>query len=136
MEINAISTPAMGSSTPQSGIKPSVEVQPSKQKEEPVTGLSKNSQQARTEEIQKQVENVNSRLEQLGMGVSFSVDTSTQEPVVKVIDRVTDEVIKQFPNEDSLKRMQHIQSYLSSVQPQNGGANKESLTGTLFNEII
>ncbi len=135
MEINSIPTPAIGKSALSSDVKPMVELQPPQQKGTSVGALSLNKQQATSNEIQEQVGKVNSRLEQLGMGVSFSVDTTTQSSVIKVIDRVTDEVIKQFPNEGSLERMQHIQSYLDSVQ-QSGNANKENLTGVLFNEII
>ncbi len=135
MEINTVSTPAIGKSALQSDVKSAVEVQTPRQKEVFVDTSSQNAQKANVKEVQQQVEQVNSKLEQLGMGVSFSVDESSQSPVIKIIDRSTDEVIKQFPNEDSLKRMQHIQSYLDSVQP-NGSANKENLTGALFNEII
>ena len=135
MEINSISTPAIGKSTLPSDIKPVVEVPQPQQKVSSVETSLLNKQQITSREIQIQVNQVNSKLEQLGMGVSFSIDETTSSPVIKVIDRATDEIIKQFPNEDSLKRMQHIQSYLDSVQ-QNGNANKENLTGVLFNEII
>jgi flagellar protein FlaG len=135
MEINTVSTPAIGKSTLPLENQPAVELQSSQQKGSSVEALSLNKQQATSKEIQEQVDQVNSRLEQLGMGVSFSVDKTTQSPVIKVIDRVTDEVIKQFPNEGSLERMQYIQRYLDSVQ-QSGSANKENLTGVLFNEII
>ncbi|VAW49917.1 hypothetical protein MNBD_GAMMA04-31 [hydrothermal vent metagenome] len=136
MEINTVSTPVIGKSTLSLENKPAVALpSPQQQKESSVEALSLNKQQAISKELQEQVGQVNSKLEQLGMGVSFSVDKTTQSPVIKVIDRVTDEIIKQFPNEDSLKRMQNIQSYLDSVQ-QSGSANKENLTGVLFNEII
>lgn len=135
MEINTVSTPAIGKSTLLAENKPTVELQPPQQKGSFVEASSQNAQKADVKEIQQHVEQVNSKLEQLGMGVSFSIDESSQSPVIKVIDRSTDEVIKQFPNENSLKRMQHIQNYLDSVQ-QNGMNNKENLTGVLFNEII
>lgn len=135
MDINTVSTPAIGKSTLPLENKPAVELQSPQQKGSSVEALSLNKQQATGKEIQEQVGQVNSRLEQLGMGVSFSVDKTTQSPVIKVIDRVTSEVIKQFPNEGSLERMEHIQRYLDSVQ-QSGSANKENLTGVLFNEII
>jgi len=135
MEINSISTPAIGKSTLPSESNPTVALQKPQQKMSSVEVSSLNLQLVSSKEIQEQVNQVNSRLEQLGMGVSFSIDETTSSPVIKVIDRATDEIIKQFPNEDSLKRMQHIQSYLDSVQ-QNGSANKENLTGVLFNEII
>jgi flagellar protein FlaG len=135
MEVKPMSTPAIGNNTLPLDVKPAVEVQKPQQKESSVEAPSLKEQQATTQEMLDQVGQVNSRLEQLGAGVSFSVDESTQSPVIKVIDRATDEVIKQFPNEGSLKMMQIIQSHLDSVQ-QSSIANKENLTGVLFSEII
>ncbi|HIE40178.1 MAG TPA: flagellar protein FlaG [Thiomicrorhabdus sp.] len=132
MDINTVSIPAIGKSSLQAGTQSAVEAITLQQKE---ASIEATSQKVDAKELQQQVEQVNSRLEQLGMGVSFSIDESSQSPVIKVIDRSTDEVIKQFPNEESLKRMEQIQSYLDSVQ-QNGMNNKENLTGVLFNEII
>lgn len=132
MDINTVSIPAIGKSSLQADTQSAVEAITLQQKE---ASIEATSQKVDAKELQQQVEQVNSRLEQLGMGVSFSIDESSQSPVIKVIDRSTDEVIKQFPNEESLKRMEQIQSYLDSVQ-QNGMNNKENLTGVLFNEII
>lgn len=132
MDINTVSIPAIGKSSLQADTQSAVEAITLQQKE---ASIEATSQKVDAKELQQQVEQVNSRLEQLGMGVSFSIDESSQSPVIKVIDRSTDEVIKQFPNEESLKRMEQIQSYLDSVQ-QNGMDNKENLTGVLFNEII
>lgn len=135
MDINTVSIPAIGKSSLQAGTQSAVEAITLQQKEASIEATFQKAQKVDAKELQQQVEQVNSRLEQLGMGVSFSIDESSQSPVIKVIDRSTDEVIKQFPNEESLKRMEQIQSYLDSVQ-QNGMDNKENLTGVLFNEII
>lgn len=135
MDINTVSIPAIGKSSLQADTQSAVEAITLQQKEASIEATSQKAQKVDAKELQQQVEQVNSRLEQLGMGVSFSIDESSQSPVIKVIDRSTDEVIKQFPNEESLKRMEQIQSYLDSVQ-QNGMNNKENLTGVLFNEII
>ena len=86
-------------------------------------------------ELSDQIETVNQKLEQMGLGLTFLVDENTQSSVVKVIDKSTDELIRQFPSEGSLKIMRNIQAYLTAVQ-QSGSVNKEGLTGTLFNEII
>ena len=71
----------------------------------------------------------------LGQSLAFTVDETTNSSVVKVVDKTTDEVIRQFPSEGSLRIMQNIQNYLSLAQ-QNGGQAKEGLTGTLISEII
>lgn len=95
------------------------------QKTQPDTGIAQPEQLAE----------VNNKLEQLGIGMAFTVDDKTQSSVIKVVDKTTDEIIKQFPSEDSLRVMKNIQEYLNTVQ-NSGGANSDSLTGTLLSEII
>jgi flagellar protein FlaG len=81
------------------------------------------------------MESLNTQMASLNMGVAFSIDESTRSSVVKVIDRSTSEVIKQYPNDEALKVMQNIQAFLDSAtaKQMNEGS---SLTGALFNEII
>jgi len=135
MDINSLSTSAIENSALQSGVKPAVEMPKQQQIEASVaTSAPKAPSDTRATTLEK-VAQVNSRLEQLGVGIAFSVDETTQSSVIKVIDRTTDEVIKQYPNEGSLEMMKNIQSYLESVQ-KDGVLNKEGLTGVLFNEII
>ncbi len=140
MDINSISSPVINTnantSSAQSGLTPVTDgqVKPQQVKDSVVSPTLKAQPEAK-EAMQVQVEQVNSRLEQLGVGVAFSVDESTQSSVIQVIDKTTDEVIKQFPNEGSLKIMKNIQDYLNSVQ-QSSLSTKEGLTGVLLNEII
>lgn len=83
------------------------------------------------------LESINQQLASAGTGLAFSVDESTQSPIVRIVDRVTDEVIKQFPSEDSLRVIRHLQDYLNSVNSRQPGlADQERLTGVLFSEII
>jgi len=136
MDVNSISSPVQGANTAQTQVTSSNVVKaPQQQVEASVVSPNLKAQQETQEVILKQVEQVNSKLDQLGLGVTFSVDENTQSSVVKVIDKTTDEVIKQYPNEGSLKMMKNIQNYLDSVQ-QSEITNKEGLTGALFNEII
>lgn len=136
MEINSISSPVVNTSSAQSASTPVAgeKVKP-QQVETSVVSPNLTTQQEAKEALQLQVDNVNSKLDQLGVGLAFSVDENTQSSVVKVIDKTTDEVIKQYPNEGSLKMMKNIQDYLNSVQ-QSALSTKEGLTGALFNEII
>ncbi|BBP45529.1 hypothetical protein THMIRHAS_09020 [Thiosulfatimonas sediminis] len=90
---------------------------------------------ASKEEIAAQVEQLNRQLELLGQSITFGVDDSTNATVVKVVDKSTDELIRQLPSEGSLKVMQNIQEFLTRMQ-QNGSITQESLTGSLINEII
>ena len=138
MEINSISSPVTNAnaSSAQSGVTPVTDEQVKPQLiKDSVVSPNLMTQQETKERLQIQVDNVNSKLNQLGVGLAFSVDESTQSSVVKVIDKTTDEIIKQYPNEGSLKIMKDIQDYLSSVQ-ESSLSTKEGLTGVLFNEII
>jgi len=103
--------------------------------ESSVVSPNSNAQPEATKELETQAESLNLLLNQLGQTVTFSVDETTDYSVVKVIDKTTDEVIKQYPNEGSLQMMKNIQNYLESVQ-KTGLSSKEGLTGALFNEII
>ena len=136
MELNSISSQVMAKNSPQPVSTPAQvgQVKP-QQVETSVVSPNLKAQQETNEAIQVQVEQVNSKLEQLGLGLAFSVDENTRSSVVKVIDKTTDEIIKQYPNEGSLKMMKNIQEYLNSVQL-SSLSSKEGLTGALFNEII
>lgn len=142
MDINSISSPNTNTTTnanttsAQSGLAP-VTVEPVKAQpvKESVVPANLMSEQETKERLQTEVDKVNSKLNQLGVGLAFSVDENTHSSVVQVVDKTTDEVIKQYPNEGSLKIIKNIQDYLSSVQ-RSGLSNKEGLIGTLFNEII
>ena len=133
---NSMSSPVMDTQSVKSVATPAVagSVKP-EQVEASVVSPNVKAPQDKDQAIQDQVEQVNSQLGQLGLGLTFSVDENTQSSVVKVIDKTTDEIIKQYPNEDSLKMMKNIQDYLNSVQ-QSSSTTKEGLTGVLFNEII
>ena len=81
------------------------------------------------------MESLNTQMASLNMGVAFSIDESTRSSVVKVIDRSTSEVVKQYPNDEALKVMQNIQAFLDSATAKQLNEG-DGLTGALFNEII
>lgn len=85
--------------------------------------------------LKEEANKTNLLLERSGQNIAFSVDEATNASVVRLVDKETDEVIRQFPNEGSLKIMQNIQNYLDSVN-EGGFKNKEGLTGSLINGII
>lgn len=87
------------------------------------------------EVLLKQIENLNKTLEQMGQAITFGMDSSTNSTVVKVFDKSTEELIRQFPSEDSLKVMKNIQEYLEKTA-QSGSYSNEGLTGSIINEII
>ena len=105
------------------------------QSELSVTAPKSNTEPATFLELSGKAEQLNQQMKLLGQSLAFTVDETTNSSVVKVVDKTTDEVIRQFPSEGSLRIMQNIQNYLSLAQ-QNGGQAKEGLTGTLISEII
>lgn len=136
MDINSILSSAVVNPTQQVASKPvAVEEVKQQQAVSSVVSLPSNTQIDSAKEVTAQAEQLNKQLERIGQSISFSVDESTQSSVVKIVDKTTDEVIKQFPTEGALKVMKNIQNYLESVQ-QSGQPGKEGLTGALFNEII
>ncbi|WFE67939.1 flagellar protein FlaG [Thiomicrospira sp. R3] len=82
-----------------------------------------------------QIDLMNQRLDQMGIGVAFAVDQDTGSSIVKVVDKASNEVMKQFPNEDALRMIKNIQNYLDSAT-QKQISDAKGLTGSLINEII
>jgi flagellar protein FlaG len=133
MDIQSLSSVAVNPSKLESTQKAPVDEV--KAQESSVVSPKKEFVQETKAATQDEIDAINAQLESLSFGMMFSVDENTQSSIIKLIDKTTDEVIKQFPSEGSLKIMQHIQSYLDSVKT-NGLQSTESLTGTLFSEII
>lgn len=135
MDINNNLPPAAVNSNVQADLKTPAPRGESQQSATSVVSPTMKTQLETPKAIADQADQLNQQLAQLGQSLAFSVDENTQSTVVKIVDKTTDEVIKQFPSEGSLKIMQNIQNYLNTVQ-QSGLPTKEGLTGTLFNEII
>ncbi|SFR59343.1 flagellar protein FlaG [Thiomicrospira sp. ALE5] len=81
------------------------------------------------------IERINQRLEDLNVGLAFSLDEATRSSIMKLIDRSTTEVVRQYPSEEALRVIQNIQAFLdsSTVVPAKDG---KGLTGALLNQII
>jgi flagellar protein FlaG len=136
MDISSILSSSVASPSQQLASKPVDADSVKQQKSEPsVVSPKSNTQPETVEELTNQADQLNQQLDRLGQSIAFSVDENSQFSVVKVVDKTTDEIIRQFPSEGSLKIMKNIQSYLDTVQ-QNGLQSKEGLTGTLISEII
>jgi len=136
MDIQNILSSAAANQGSQSAVKPAENAETKQQQSESsVVSPESNARPATSVELSDKAEQLNQQMKLLGQSLAFRVDENTQSSVVTVIDKTTDEVIRQFPSEGSLRIMQNIQNYLNSVQ-QNGLQTKEGLTGSLFNEII
>jgi len=140
MEVNTISQPALTTKPVKVDadiVKPTLaaEVQDGK---DAIQKPSVSVQQNVVAKVDSVVlESMNKQLELAGTGLAFSVDEATSSSIIKVVEKETGEVVKQFPSEDSLKIMKNIQAYLMDINnQQHGNVKKEELTGILFNEII
>jgi len=60
------------------------------------------------EKLTQQVSKMNEYVQSIQRDLNFSVDDSSGEVVVKVFNRQTDELIRQFPTEEALKLAEHM----------------------------
>lgn len=135
MDINSMLSSGLVNSKAQPDTQSAAPMNRSVQGDSSVVPSNTEAEAVSSEELESTLSQLNQKLANLGQSLSFSVDESTQSSVVKVIDKTTEEVIKQFPTEGSLRIIKNIQNYLDVVQ-QEGLHNNQSLTGTLINEII
>ncbi|MCW8883776.1 MAG: flagellar protein FlaG [Motiliproteus sp.] len=87
----------------------------------PVAPVSEASQaaveqaQISVEDIQATVQQLNEFMSQGQRSLSFSVDDSVGEVVVRVTDKETSELIRQIPSEEVLKFKQHLDAMLGML---------------------
>jgi len=67
------------------------------------------------EELKVAIEQLNEFMKQDQRSLSFSVDESVDEVVVRVVDTETQELIRQIPNEETLKFKQHLEGMLGML---------------------
>lgn len=72
------------------------------------------------QDLEQSVKDLNHLVQELQRELNFSVDEASGEMVVKVVDRKTDEVVRQIPAEDVLKLRQRL----------------EQATGALFSDKV
>jgi len=137
MDINSILSSGVASQKVQLNDKSvAPEMVKQQQTESSVVPSTTEASQATVTEMVDSLSKLNQQLANMGQTLSFAVDENTQSSVIKVVDKTTDEVIKQFPTEGSLRIIKNIQDYLMGMQQQGGSQTKEGLTGVLINEII
>jgi flagellar protein FlaG len=75
----------------------------------PVASVSKTSEvttakaaEPSASELDTAVESINDFISTVANNLEFSVDRDTEQVVVKVVDKETHEVVKQFPSEEAL----------------------------------
>jgi len=67
------------------------------------------------EKLQVAVEKLNDLMRSGDRSLSFSVDSSTDRVVVKVMDTKTEQVIRQIPNEQALKFAEYIEGMVGII---------------------
>lgn len=68
-----------------------------------------------SEQIKQAVQETNNMMQSLSRGLEFYVDESTEQTVVKVIDKQTEEVIRQIPSEEMLAIAESLDQMLGKL---------------------
>lgn len=76
----------------------------------PATAPPAPEKQPQKDDIERSVQDLNSLVQELQRELRFTVDDNSGETVVKVVDRQTDEVVRQIPSEDILKLRERLEA--------------------------
>jgi len=83
----------------------------------------KSEQGTTREKVQEAVSQINDHVQNLQRSLQFTVDEASGKDVVTVLDKTTDEVIRQYPTEDVLAIARHLSEH------------KDDTVSVLFNSI-
>lgn len=86
--------PAVAPELPQTAVKPAAEQQPPS-----------------SAQLQSAVESINKVLHQSNKNLEFTVDSESKDPVVKLVDSETGDVIRQYPTEEALSIARTIDDF-------------------------
>jgi len=73
-------------------------------------------QEAREEEVDDTVTEINQSIQGIQRNLAFSVDKDLDQIVINVIDKKTDEVIRQIPSEEFLELARNLQGMVESKE--------------------
>jgi len=82
---------------------------------QPASETAADLQKMTAEEMQGVVDKLNEFMQSGQRNLNFSVDTDTDETVIKVMDTQTQEVVRQFPSEEALKLTKHIEGMMGLI---------------------
>lgn len=68
-------------------------------------------QQQRTDDLRDKVAQLNDYMQNMNRNLQFSVDDSSGDTVIKVIDSETEEVVRQIPSEEILEARHAAEKY-------------------------
>lgn len=60
------------------------------------------------EDVEKEVNNLNEKLEGMNRSIRFTIDEDSKEIIVKVVDKISGEVISQIPPEEMIRLKERI----------------------------
>ena len=86
-----------------------------------ITQAQKNLQKEKrsAEEIQKDIDAINKQLIIMNRSIQFSIDKSTQDIVVRVVDKESGKVIRQLPPESALHLREHMAEITGLIFEEN-----------------
>ena len=90
---NAQAQPAVAVVLPQTAVNPVAELSPS------------------AAQLRSAVDSINQALQQSNKNLEFTVDAETKDPVVKLVDSETGDVIRQYPSEEALSIARSIDDF-------------------------
>lgn len=110
----------------QAGVDPTA-----KASQEPSAQIKVSASRTEKAQLEKQAQELQERLDSLsrvkGWTINFSLVPELDQPVIKVIDADTRQVIRQIPSEEILLMKKRLQAM------EQGGGDSINLSGLLFN---
>lgn len=85
--------------------------------EQPRRILQKDTRSA--EEVQKDLDVINSQLRSMNRSIQFSIDKGTHDIIVKVVDKESGEVIRQLPPESIIKLRERMADIAGLIVEEN-----------------
>ena len=93
---------------------------------------AKDARQSSERSVEQAVEQLNDYVQSLQRDLKFSVDRDLGRAVVHVVDRNTDEVIRQIPNETALRLARNLKDQNTLIQgAEVSGSAAQSLESSL-----
>lgn len=77
----------------------------------PQTAVNPVAEQPLATQLRAAVDNLNQALKQSNKNLEFTVDSESKDPIVKLVDSETGDVIRQYPSEEALSIAKAIDSF-------------------------
>lgn len=81
----------------------------------PVAPVQEPKAAPKLDEVRASVDKINKTIQTLDRNLEFTIDEDTKQNVVKVVDKITKDIIRQFPSEEALviaKALDKVQGLL------------------------